>query len=94
MSHIKSFEKSLRFAISIIGFPLTTYQTIASHHYMQNNKPNGKLVQIGERNLHAVVTGRHNNNVTVILESGMGGMLIGLVPRTTRAIKTYNSGLL
>ena len=56
MSQIKSFEKSIRLAISIIGFPLTTYQTIVSHHYMQNNKPTGKLIQIGERNLHAVVT--------------------------------------
>jgi pimeloyl-ACP methyl ester carboxylesterase len=76
MSQIKRFEKSIRLAISIIGFPLTIYQTIVSHHYMKNNKPAGKLVQIGERHLHAVVTGQHNNNnnnVTVILESGMGG---------------------
>lgn len=95
MSQIKRFEKSIRLAISIIGFPLTIYQTIVSHHYMQNNKPAGKLVQIGGRHLHAVVTGQHNNNnVTVILESGMGGMLTRLVPRTTRAIKTYNCALL
>ncbi|MBP1904202.1 hypothetical protein J2Z32_000819 [Paenibacillus turicensis] len=86
MSQITSFEKIIRLAISIIGFPLTTYQTIVSHHYMQNNKPTGQLVQIGERHLHALVTGEHNNNVTVILESGMGGMLTRLVTCTTRNI--------
>lgn len=74
MSQIQIIERSIRLAISIIGFPLTTYQTILSHYHLNNYKPSGKLVRIGERHLHAIVTGEHKtDNPTVILESGMGG---------------------
>lgn len=74
MSRIPFIEKSIRQAISIVGFPLTMYQLILSYYHMNKYKPTGKLVRIGKRYLHAVVTGEHKTEApTIILESGMGG---------------------
>lgn len=74
MSQISFIEKSIRQAISFVGFPLTAYQIFVSHYQMNKYKPVGKLVRIGKRHLHAVVSGEHKTDApTVILESGMGG---------------------
>jgi pimeloyl-ACP methyl ester carboxylesterase len=71
MSKIPIVEKCVRSSISIIGFPLTLFQTIISKYHIYRYKPIGKFVNVGSRNLHAVVTGQ--GTPTVILESGMGG---------------------
>lgn len=74
MSQIPFFERSVRLAISVVGFPLSIYQTVLSNYHVYKNKPTGKIVSIGPHNLHAVVSGEGKlGTPTVILESGMGG---------------------
>jgi len=74
MSQIPFIERSVRSAISVVGFPLSIYQTLVTQFQLHKNKPKGQLVRIGQRSLHAVVTGENKHDQpTVILESGMGG---------------------
>ncbi|WP_010271867.1 alpha/beta fold hydrolase [Paenibacillus senegalensis] len=60
-----------RAALSIIGFPLSVTNQIISKYELMRIKPKGQMVDVGEIQLHALVTG--NGTFTVILESGMGG---------------------
>ncbi|NMO96606.1 alpha/beta fold hydrolase [Paenibacillus lemnae] len=74
MTHISFIDKSLRLAVSIAGLPLTFSQTAVSGYQWKQHKPSGKLVSIGDTQLHAVVSGEPKPHTpTVILESGMGG---------------------
>lgn len=74
MSRIPFIDRSVRLAITIVGFPLSICQTMLSYYHLYKNKPIGKHVRVGQRALHAVVTGGNNQgNPTIILESGMGG---------------------
>ncbi|WP_442049549.1 alpha/beta fold hydrolase [Paenibacillus sp. 2TAB19] len=67
-------NQMLRAAISVIGFPLTFMQAALSQYEGDKHKPQGELVRVGPRSLHAIVSGKSNPACpTVVLEAGMGG---------------------
>ncbi|WP_082967573.1 alpha/beta fold hydrolase [Paenibacillus oryzae] len=70
---IKVPEKILRSTIAAIGFPLTIFQSFLSKRALYQYKTQGVIINVGNHNLHAVVTGEGEHQPTVILESGMGG---------------------
>lgn len=74
MTGIPVSYQMLRTAISVIGFPLAYMQAAMSQYEGDKHRPQGELVQIGPRSLHAIVTGKSNPACpTVILEAGIGG---------------------
>lgn len=74
MSEIPFIEKSIRSLISVVGFPLSICQTLLSKYRYSQYKPQGRLLRVGQRKLHAVVTGENiKDTPAVVLESGMGG---------------------
>ncbi len=67
-------NQMLRAAISVIGFPLAFMQAALSQYEGDKHKPQGELVRVGPRSLHAIVSGKSNPACpTVVLEAGMGG---------------------
>ncbi|REK74978.1 alpha/beta fold hydrolase [Paenibacillus paeoniae] len=75
MTLIAHKDRWIRSVLATILLPLTLFQAAASWRSLRTNKPTGKLVDIGSRQLHAHVTGE--GGPTVILEAGMGGCSIG-----------------
>ncbi|MFB9326066.1 alpha/beta fold hydrolase [Paenibacillus aurantiacus] len=71
MSGIEANERVLRHAIAIAGLPLSALQAALSRYDAHRYGPVGEMVQVGDGQLHAIVTG--SGGPTVILESGMGG---------------------
>jgi pimeloyl-ACP methyl ester carboxylesterase len=70
-SNISFIEKSIRIALSIVGFPFSIAQLIYSRSESSKYKPIGNIVHINSHRIHAIVSGQ--GTPTVILESGMGG---------------------
>ncbi|MCM3785379.1 alpha/beta hydrolase [Neobacillus mesonae] len=71
MTSIPISEKYMRTCASVIGLPFTLYQSVLTKLESRQLTPPGDFVQIGERSLHTVVTGK--GDYTIILEAGMGG---------------------
>lgn len=74
---IKSRDKLIRAALSILFFPLSITQSLASKREDKKYRALGEMVDIGTSQLHSFVSGE--GEPTIILDAGMGSFSIDWV---------------
>ena len=71
---IKSRDKLIRAALSILFFPLSITQILITKREDKKYQPPGKMVDTETSQLHALVSGK--GEPTIILDAGMGGFSV------------------
>jgi pimeloyl-ACP methyl ester carboxylesterase len=71
---IKSSEKLIRGALSVVFFPLTIAQKLLTKREATKYQPLGTLVDTGTSQIHVQVSGE--GKPTIILDAGMGGFSV------------------
>ncbi len=84
-SRISLSERSIRIAISLLAFPLTITQQVVSRIEIIKYKPEGQLINIGSKKLHAIVTG--SVSLTVVLEDSWHSIQLHKPDVVIKAIK-------
>ncbi|AJS59814.1 alpha/beta hydrolase [Paenibacillus sp. IHBB 10380] len=64
-------DRFIRAALSVIGFPLSLFQTMSSTYQGYQYRPSGQMIKLNQQKWHVNVSGQ--GSPTIILESGMGG---------------------